>query len=140
MTTDRLYLMAGSIASRLNDALPTSTTVLEDNLDTDRDMVHVTIKVASNGVVSMGASGAEIYFGITDNTITSSVTSNGFTSPYKVFGLSTQAFMSDTTWGHFACDYITSEVNHFIACNRPRPTGSDMLRSQVETEQGWSLA
>ena len=140
MTTDRLYLMAGSIASRLNDALPTSTTVLEDNLDTDRDMVHVTIKVASNGVVSMGASGAEIYFGITDNTITSSITDNGFTSPYKVFGISTQAYMTDTTWGYFACDYITSEVNHFIASNRPRPTGSDMLRSQVETEQGWSLA
>ena len=140
MTTDRLYLMAGSIASRLCDALPTSTTVLEDNLDTDRDMVHVTVKVASNGVVSMGAGGAEMYFGITDNTITSSITSNGFTSPRKVIGISAQAFMSDSTWGHFACDYITSEVAHFIACNAPRMTGSDYVRSQVESEQGWTLA
>lgn len=139
MTTDRLYLMAGSIAPRLNDALPTSTTVLETDLDTDRAMVHTTVKVASNGVVSMGASGAEMYFGITETSITSSTTNDGFTSPYKVF--TATAYTTDTAWAQTACDYITSEVAHFIACNRPRPTGSDYVKSQAESEQeGFSLA
>jgi hypothetical protein len=138
MTTDRTYLMAGSIAPRLNMLLAPTATVLETDLDTDRDMVHVAVIVSRNGVVSIGASGSELYFGITDTSITSTVTSDGYTSPRKVFSIS--AFMSDTTWAQTVADYITAEVNHFIACNAPRMTGSDYVRSQVESEQGWTLA
>jgi hypothetical protein len=138
MTTDRTYLMAGSIAPRLNNALPHSTTVLETDLDTDRDMVHVRVVVSRNGVVSIGASGSELYFGITDTSITSTVEHDGFTSPRKVFTVT--EYMSDSTWSQTVCDYITAEVNHFIACNAPRMTGSDYVRSQVESEQGWTLA
>lgn len=138
MTTDRTYLMAGSIAPRLNELLPPTATVLESDLDTDRDMVHVRCVVSRNGVVSIGASGTELYFGITDGTITSTVEHDGYTSPQKVFSIS--AFMSDTTWAQTVADYITAEVNHFIACNAPRMTGSDYVRSQVESEQGWTLA
>ena len=138
MTTDRLYLMAGSIAPRLNNALPHSTTVLEADLDTDRDMVHVKVIVSRNGVVSIGASGSELYFGITDKSITSTIETDGYTSPSKVFTVT--EYMSDTTWAQVACDYITAEVAYFIACNAPRMTGSDYVRSQVESEQGWTLA
>lgn len=130
--------MAGSIAPRLNELLPPTATVLESDLDTDRDMVHVRCVVSRNGVVSIGASGTELYFGITDGTITSTVEHDGYTSPQKVFSIS--AFMSDTTWAQTVADYITAEVNHFIACNAPRMTGSDYVRSQVESEQGWTLA
>ena len=138
MTTDRTYLMAGSIAPRLNMLLAPTATVLETDLDTDRDMVHVAVIVSRNGVVSIGASGSELYFGITDTSITSTVTSDGYTSPRKVFTVT--EYMSDSTWSQTVADYITAEVNHFIACNAPRMTGSDYVRSQVESEQGWTLA
>jgi hypothetical protein len=138
MTTDRTYLMAGSIAPRLNELLPPTATVLETDLDTDRDMVHVRVVVSRNGVVSIGASGAELYFGITDGVIVSTVEHDGYTSPRKVFSIS--SYMTDNTWAQTVADYITSEVNHFIACNAPRMTGSDYVRSQVESEQGWTLA
>jgi hypothetical protein len=128
MTTDRTYLMAGSIAPRLNELLPPTATVLEADLDTDRDMVHV--RVVSGR--------AELYFGITDGVIVSTVENDGYTSPQKVFSIS--AFMSDTTWAQTVADYITAEVNHFTACNRPRPTINDLAKSQAESEQGWTLA
>lgn len=138
MTTDRTYLMAGSIADRLNKALPQTATVLETDLDTDRDMVHVRVVVSRNGVVSIGVSGSELYFGVTDTSITSTVEHDGYTSPRKVFTVT--EYMSDGTWSQTVSDYITAEVNHFIACNAPRMTGSDYVRSQVESEQGWTLA
>lgn len=129
MTTDRLYLMAGSIAPRLNHALPEAATVLETDLDTDREMVHVRVIVGR----------AELYFGITDKSIVSDMYFDGFDSPRKSFTVT--EFMVDGSWAQTACDYITSEVNHFIACNRPRPTGSDYVKSQAESEQeGFSLA
>jgi hypothetical protein len=135
MTTDRTYLMAGSIAPRLNELLPPTATVLEADLDTDRDMVHVRCVVSRNGVVSIGASGAELYFGITDGVILSTVENDGYTSPQKVFSIS--AFMSDTTWAQTVADYITAEVNHFIACNRgaPRPTINDLAKSEAESNE-----
>ena len=138
MTTDRTYLMAGSIAPRLNELLPPTATVLESDLDTDRDMVHVRVVVSRNGVVSIGVSGSELYFGVTDTSITSTVEHDGYTSPRKVFTVT--EYMSDGTWAQTVSDYITAEVDHFIACNAPRMTGSDYVRSQVESEQGWTLA
>lgn len=129
MITDRLYLMAGSIAPRLNDSLPEVATVLETDLDTDREMIHARVIVGR----------AELYFGITEKDISSTIEHDGFTSPTKVF--TTNTYMTDTSWAQTACDYITSEVAHFIACNRPRPTGSDYVKSQAESEQeGYSLA
>jgi hypothetical protein len=101
-------------------------------------MVHVKVIVSRNGVVSIGASGSELYFGITDKSITSTIETDGYTSPSKVFTVT--EYMSDTTWAQVACDYITAEVAYFIACNAPRMTGSDYVRSQVESEQGWTLA
>jgi hypothetical protein len=131
MTTDRTYLMAGSIATRLNNALPVEATVLEADLDTDREMVHVRIIVGR----------AELYFGIADNSITSTIEHDGFTSPYKTLEVSGNAYVTEGSWGHLVCDYITSEVKYFSACNtRPRPTGSDLVKSQAESEQGYSLA
>lgn len=121
--------MAGSIAPRLNHALPEAATVLETDLDTDREMVHVRVIVGR----------AELYFGITDKSIVSDMYFDGFDSPRKSFTVT--EFMVDGSWAQTACDYITSEVNHFIACNRPRPTGSDYVKSQAESEQeGFSLA
>jgi hypothetical protein len=98
-------------------------------------MVHVAVIVSRNGVVSIGASGSELYFGITDSTITSTVTSGGYTSPRKVFSIS--AFMSDTTWAQTVADYITAEVNHFIACNRgvPQPTVNDLAKAEAESSE-----
>jgi hypothetical protein len=135
MTTDRTYLMAGSIAHRLNEALPTTATVLEADLDTERDMVHVRCVISRNGVVSVGASGAELYFGITDTAITSTVENDGYTSPRKVFTNNT--YMGDSAWAQLACDYITSEVNHFIDCNRgaPQPTINDLAKAEAESSE-----
>jgi len=135
MTTDRTYLMAGSIAPRLNELLPPTATVLEADLDTDRDMVHVRCVISRNGVVSIGASGTELYFGVTDEVITSTIEQDGFTSPRKVFSIS--AFMTDSTWAQTVADYITAEVNYFIACNRgaPQPTINDLAKSEAESSE-----
>jgi hypothetical protein len=141
MTTDRLYLMAGSIAPRLNETLPKTATVLETDLDTDREGVHVHVQVGK--VVH--------YAFIEEKTITSYIDrsmvlgSNNWNSPHKVLSIS--AFMLDTAWAQFACDYITSEVQYVISLGGTMgndypiaPTINDLAKSQAETEQGWSLA
>ena len=139
MTTDRLYLVAGSIAPRLNESLPSTATVLETDLDTDRDMVHVRCVISRNGAVSMGASGSELYFGIEERAIRSHLEIDGEqVAQAKQFNLT--AFISDTSWAEFVSNYITSEVTHFIAMNAPRPTINDLVKSQAESEQGFSLA
>jgi hypothetical protein len=141
MTTDRTYLVAGSLGHRLNEALPESTTVLETEIDIEREGVHVRVQV---GKVSL-------YAFVDDKSITSHIDrsmalgDDRFNSPNKVFTM--QGYMTDGTWSQFVCDYITAEVNYLLAViNRGmdfgyvQPTGSDYVKSQAETEQGWSLA
>ena len=52
MITDRTYLVAGSLAHRLNEALPELATVLEADLDPIRKGVHVHVQV--NKVMTVG--------------------------------------------------------------------------------------
>lgn len=140
MITDRTYLMAGSISHRLNEALPQQTTVLEADLDTDREGVHVHIQV--NKVVH--------YFYIEDRMITSHVDrsvylgNDRWNSPSKV--LTITEFISDTTWAQFACDYITSEVAYILSLGGTMgndypiaPTINDLVKANAEAE-GYSLA
>ena len=141
--TDRTYLVAGSLAHRLNEALPELATVLEADLDPIRKGVHVHVQV--NKVVH--------YSFIEDKVITSHVDrsvalgDDRWNSPRK--SLTVTDYMSDTTWAQFACDYITSEVNYLIALGgihandypiAPTPTINDLVKSQAESEQGFSLA
>jgi len=143
--TDRAYLMAGSLPHRLNEALPEVTTLLESDLDTAREGVHVHIQVGN----------IKHYSFIEDNSITSYIDrsfvfgDDRFNSPRKVFAI--HGFISDTTWAQVACDYITAEVEYLLALGSPNaevyplhsvptPTINDLVKSQAETEQGWSLA
>lgn len=141
MITDRTYLVAGSLGHRLNEALPESATLLETELDIEREGVHVRVQV---GKVSL-------YAFIEDKEITSYIDrsialgDDRFNSPNKVF--TNQTYMTDTSWAQTVSDYITAEVNYLLAViNRGmdfgyvQPTGSDYVKSQAETEQGWSLA
>jgi hypothetical protein len=137
MPNDRLYLVAGSLGYLLNEALPSLATPLEIDLDPERECVHAT--------VSMGnGTGFSLYFRVENKSIVSTLQQYGedIGAPDKT--LTITEFMSDNTWAHFACDYITSEVNHFLAMNsfstRNKPTGDDLVKSQAESEQGFSLA
>jgi len=137
MTTDRLYLVAGSLGQRLNKALPELATPLEIDLDPERDCVHATVAIG-NGL------GFSLYFQVEDESIKSTLQQYGedIGAPDKV--LATSAFILDTAWARFVPDYITSEVNHFLAMNsfstRNKPTLNDLVKSQAESEQGFSLA
>jgi hypothetical protein len=149
MITDRTYLVAGSIAHRLNEALPSDTVVLEADLDHEREGVHVRVVI---GKVSL-------YAFIEDRMVTSyidrsvSMGDDRYNSPTKY--LTITDYMSDTTWAQFACDYITSEVTYLLQVmtrdmdfrpivatvhDLPTRTVNDLAKSQAETEQGWSLA
>lgn len=143
MITDRTYLVAGSLGHRLNEALPSNTVVLETDLDIEREGVHVRVVI---GKVSL-------YAFIEDKMITSYIDrsialgDDRFNSPTKY--LTITEYISDTTWAQLVCDYITSEVGYLLQVItrnmdfgyvQPQPTGSDLLKSQVESEQGWSLA
>jgi hypothetical protein len=137
MTTDRLYLVAGSLGERLNKALPELATPLEIDLDPERECVHATVSIG-NGT------GFSLYFRVEDELIVSTLQQYGedIGAPDKT--LATSAFILDTSWARFVPDYITAEVNHFIAMNtfstRNKPTGNDLVKSQAESEQGFSLA
>lgn len=135
MTTDRLYLVAGSLGHRLNEALPALATPLEIDLDIERECVHANVAIG-NGA------GFSLYFQVEEKAITSALYQYGEDTgaPTKLFTLT--QFISDTTWAQFACDYITSEATHFIAMNatRNKPTLNDLVKSQAESEQGFSLA
>ena len=139
--TDRTYLVAGSLGHRLNEALPSQTVVLETDLDIEREGVHVRVIV---GKVSL-------YAFVEDKTIASHIDrsvalgDDRFNSPTKY--LTITEFISDTTWAQFVCDYITSEVGYLLEVmtrdmdfGYVQPTGNDYVKSQAETEQGWSLA
>lgn len=141
--TDRLYLMAGSIAPRLNESLPQVATLLETDLDTDREGVHVRVQVGN----------IEHYSFIEDSSITSYIDRSAvfghdrFDSPRKV--LVTHSYMTDSSWAQTMCDYITSEVEYLLALGSPNaevypltptPTINDLVKSQAESEQGFSLA
>jgi hypothetical protein len=137
MTTDRLYLVAGSLGERLNKALPALATPLEIDLDPERECVHATVAIG-NGT------GFSLYFRVEDELIESTLQQYGedISAPTKT--LETTAVILDTSWARFVPDYITSEVNHFLAMNsfstRNKPTGDDLVKSQAESEQGFSLA
>lgn len=137
MPNDRLYLVAGSLGYLLNEALPSLATPLEIDLDPERECVHATVSIG-NGT------GFSLYFMVENKAIKSTLQQYGedIGAPDKV--LTITEFMSDSTWAHFACDYITSEANHFIAMNtfstRNKPTINDLVKSQAESEQGFSLA
>jgi hypothetical protein len=145
MITDRLYLMAGSLPHRLNEALPQVATLLESDLDTEREGVHVHIQVGN----------IKHYSFIEDNSITSYIDrspvfgDDRFNSPRKV--LTNRTYMGDSAWAQTACDYLTSEVEYLIALGSPNaevyplhsvpaPTINDIAKSQAESEQGFSLA
>ncbi len=137
MTTDRLYLVAGSLGQRLNKALPELATPLEIDLDSERECVHATVFMG-NGT------GFSLYFMVENEAITSTLHQYGedIGAPDKT--LSTSAFVLDPEWARFVSHYITSEVSHFLARNsfstRNKPTGDDLVKSQAESEQGFSLA
>lgn len=142
--TNRTYLVAGSLGHRLNEALPQQTVVLETELDIEREGVHVRIVI---GKVSF-------YAFVEDNMISSHIDrsialgDDRWNSPTKY--LTITEFISNETWSQFVCDYITAEVGYLLQVitrnmdfgyvQPIQPTGSDMLKSQVESEQGWSLA
>ena len=136
--TDRTYLVAGSLGHRLNEALPEVATVLEADLDTIREGVHVHVQVGK--VVH--------YSFIEDRVITSHIDrsvalgDDRWNSPSKV--CTNNTYMTDASWAQTACDYITSEVQYIIAItdrnNAVTPTINDLVKSQAESEQGWSLA
>lgn len=137
MPDDRLYLVAGSLGYLLNEALPSLATPLEIDLDPERECVHATVAIG-NGT------GFSLYFRVEHKAIESTLQQYGedISAPTKT--LTITEFMSDSTWAHFACDYITSEVKHFLAMNsfstRNKPTLNDLVKSQAESEQGFSLA
>ena len=148
--TDRTYLVAGSLGHRLNEALPHQTVVLETDLDHEREGVHVRVIV---GKISL-------YAFVEDKMITSYIDrsvpmgDDRYNSPTKY--LTVTAYMGDTTWAQFVCDYLTSEVSYLLQVItrdmdfRPivatvhdlplRPTINDLVKSQAESEQGFSLA
>jgi hypothetical protein len=149
MITDRTYLVAGSLAHRLNEALPSQTVVLETDLDHEREGVHVRVIV---GKVSL-------YAFIEDRMITSHIDrsvamgDDRYNSPTKY--LTVTEYMGDSTWAQFVCDYLTSEVAYLLEVitrnmdfslkvatvhDLPRPTINDLVKSQAESEQGFSLA
>ena len=145
MITDRLYLMAGSLPHRLNESLPQVTTLLESDLDIEREGVHVHIQVGN----------IKHYSFIEDNSITSYIDrspvfgDDRFNSPRKVF--SNNTYMGDSAWAQVACDYLKSEVEYILALGSPNaevyplhsvpaPTINDLVKSQAESEQGFSLA
>jgi len=137
MSHDRLYLVAGSLGHRLNEALPELATPLEIDLDLDRELVHATVAIG-NGA------GFSLYFQVENKAITSTLQQYGEDTGAPTKLLTITEFMSDSTWAQFACDYITSEATHFIAMNafsvRNKPTLNDLVKSQAESEQGFSLA
>ena len=141
MTTDRLYLVAGSLGERLNKALPALATPLEIDLDSERNCVHATVAIGNE---AGPLSGFSLYFRVEDELIASTLQQYGehIGAPDKTFTIT--EFILDSTWARLVCDYITSEVNHFIAMNsfstRNKPTGDDLVKSQAESEQGFSLA
>ena len=149
--SDRTYLVAGSLGHRLNEALPHQTVVLETDLDIEREGVHVRVIV---GKISL-------YAFVEDKMITSYIDrsvpmgDDRYNSPTKY--LTVTAYMGDTTWAQFVCDYLTSEVSYLLQVItrdmdfRPivatvhdlplRPTINDLVKSQAESEQtGFSLA
>ena len=138
MTTDRLYLMAGSIAPRLNESLPHVATLLESDLDTAREGVHVHVQVGN----------IKHYSFIEDSSITTEIDrspvfgDDRFNSPRKV--LTNRTYMGDSAWAQMACDYITSEVEYLIALGSPNaevyplhsvptPTINDLAKSEAES-------
>lgn len=138
MPNDRLYLVAGSLGYLLNEALPSLATPLEIDLDPERECVHATVSIG-NGA------GFSLYFQVENKAITSTLYQYGEDTGAPTKLLTITEFMSDSTWAHFACDYITSEAIHFIAMNafsvRNKPTLNDLVKSQAESEQtGYSLA
>ena len=132
MVTDRTYLVAGSLAPRLNETLPETATVLSTDLDADREMIHQTVLVNV----------AEIYFGISDSSIVTEIDRNGNTiSPRKTFDLSNNCYLTESSWSWLVVSYITAEVNHYLSTCVPRMTVNDVVKSQAESEQqGFSLA
>lgn len=141
MITDRTYLVAGSLGHRLNEALPQSTTVLETDLDVEREGVHVHVQVGK----------VVFYAFIEDRAITSYIDrsvalgDDRWNSPRKTLNIT--EFISDNTWAQFVCDYITSEVQYVISLGGTMgndypiaPTVNDLAKSQAESEQGWTLA
>jgi hypothetical protein len=148
--TDRTYLVAGSLGNRLNESLPHQTVVLETDLDHEREGVHVRVIV---GKVSL-------YAFVEDKMITSYIDrsvpmgDDRYNSPTKY--LTVTAYMGDTTWAQFVCDYLTSEVSYLLQVitrdmdfrpivatvhDLPLPTINDLVKSQAESEQtGFSLA
>ena len=138
MTTDRLYLMAGSIAPRLNESLPHVATLLESDLDTAREGVHVHVQVGN----------IKHYSFIEENSIMTEIDrspvfgDDRFNSPRKV--LTNRTYMGDSAWAQMACDYITSEVEYLIALGSPNaevyplhsvptPTINDLAKSEAES-------
>jgi hypothetical protein len=138
MTTDRLYLVAGSIAPRLNESLPQVATLLEADLDTAREGVHVHIQVGN----------IKHYSFIERESIKTEIDrspvfgDDRFNSPRKVFVMN--GYMIDSAWAQFVCDYITSEVEYLIALGSPNaevyplrsvptPTINDLVKSEAES-------
>ena len=134
--TDRLYLVAGSIAPRLNESLPETVTVLETDLDPQREGVHVRIQVGA----------IQHYSFIEGESIVTEIDRSPWaSSPRKVFTMN--GYMIDSAWAQFVCDYITSEVEYMVSINDRNeatyavtPTINDLAKSQAESEQGFSLA
>lgn len=137
MVTDRLYLVAGSLAHRLNESLPQVATLLETDLDVEREGVHVRVQVGT----------IQHYSFIESGSITTEIDRSPWaSSPRKVFVMN--GYMIDSAWSQFVCDYITSEVEHMVSINKANneayavtPTINDLAKSQAESEQeGFSLA
>jgi len=143
MPDDRLYLVAGSLGYLLNEALPSLATPLEIDLDPERECVHATVAIG-NDTGGLLSSGFSLYFMVEHKAIKSTLQQYGEDMGAPDKHLTITEFMSDSTWAHFACDYITSEVKHFLAMNAykysNKPTGDDLVKSQAESEQGFSLA
>jgi hypothetical protein len=136
MSTDRLYLVAGSLGHRLNEALPEVVTLLECDLDTEREGVHVRVQVGK----------IQHYSFVEEKAISTEVDRSPWaSSPRKAFVMN--AYIMDTGWAQFACDYITSEVEYLVSIHDQNeatyavtPTINDLAKSQAESEQGFSLA
>jgi hypothetical protein len=127
---NRMFLMSGALATHLNNAVTAEATVLETSLDIDREMVHQTVTVY----------GQDIYFGISNNEVVTEIEHGHGIPTVRAFTLPKGVFVSDESWVGVVVALITSEVNSMANALRPRPTANDIVRSQAESEQGFSLA
>jgi HD superfamily phosphohydrolase YqeK len=127
---NRMFLMSGALATHLNNSITAEATVLETSLDTDREMVHQNVVVY----------GQEIYFGISNNEIVTEIDNGKAMPTVRTFTLPKSVYVSDEAWVGVAVALITSEVNSYANALRPQPTVNDIVRSQAESEQGFSLA